>query len=410
MSISVVSAEGIARSKQNRILFVFFPIYAFLCGFVFVEPSPAEAFFLISALFLLIYSRFVGEQMLLSLLFVISTLVSLGNGVANGSLNERYFIIDIYLFMLFFIFSSVKISRETFRYLFHVTIIGFTVASTVNILFYFYAILTGSTVFFGSQVVAFGIRFKGFFKDPNVLGPFMTVPSMYWLDKFLSESQSRKSTLFIGLLMTLGVFLSFSRGAWLNYFAVLSLVILSSLKFKWSWLRVLLLMVLFLLLIYSVTGADISVLGYDLTFFFNQRLRLQSYDADRFASQQSFIEMLRENPLFGIGPGNYEVYTNYAAHSLFARLFGERGLIGFLIFITVFLLGMKKAYEKHKFLSYLLLGILLNSIFVDTFHWRHFWLLLAFSFMRIEQDPITRDCQRTLRVKSFRTSPKTDCR
>ena len=101
--------------------------------------------------------------------------------------------------------------------------------------------------------------------------------------------------------------------------------------------------------------------------------------------------MLRSNPLFGIGPGNYEFYTHYAAHSTFTRLFGERGLIGFFIFTIVFLLGMKRAYEKDKFLSFLLLGILLNSIFVDTFHWRHLWLLLAFSFMRIEKEWGTND-------------------
>jgi len=144
--------------------------------------------------------------------------------------------------------------------------------------------------------------------------------------------------------------------------------------------------VLFALFFFTLAGANIKILGYDLRLFFMQRLGLQSYDADRFASQQNFIEMLRDNPLFGIGPGNYEVYTNYSAHSTYARLFGERGLIGFVIFIIVVLLALKKAYERSKFLSFSLLGILLNSFVVDTFHWRHLWLLLAFSFMRIGQE------------------------
>jgi len=241
-------------------------------------------------------------------------------------------------------------------------------------------------VLFGTQIAAFGIRFKGLFKDPNVLGPFMIVPATYWLDRFLRESQYRKTALLTGLFISLGVFLSFSRAAWISYFSVLSLVIGSSLKSSRSWLRVLMLMVVFVLLFNFVAEADLSILGYDLRLFFSQRLGLQSYDSDRFRSQQGFIEMLRSNPLFGIGPGNYEVFTHYAAHSTVTRLFGERGLIGFFIFTIVFLLGVKRAYETDKFLSFSLLGILLNSIFVDTFHWRHLWLLLAFSFMRIEKE------------------------
>ncbi len=340
MSVSVVSAGSIVESKQNRILFVLLPVYTFLSGFVFIEPSPAEAFFLISAPLLIIHLRFTGKQLLLFLLFVIATLVSLVNGIIYGFADQRYFIIDIYLFVLFFIFSSARINRKTFQYIFHITIIAWTAACTANFLLYFYAILTGNTVLFGTQIAAFGIRFKGLFKDPNVLGPFMIVPATYWLDRFLRESQYRKTALLTGLFISLGVFLSFSRAAWISYFSVLSLVIGSSLKSSRSWLRVLMLMVVFVLLFNFVAEADLSILGYDLRLFFSQRLGLQSYDSDRFRSQQGFIEMLRSNPLFGIGPGNYEVFTHYAAHSTVTRLFGERGLIGFFIFTIVFLLGV----------------------------------------------------------------------
>ena len=259
MSVRIVFTRHITVSKQNRMLFVLLPVYAFLCGFVFIEPSPAELFFLVSAPLLLFHLRFAGEKLLLFLLFGISTMVSLVIGLMNGLVNERYFIIDIYLFTLFFIFSSVKISRKAFHRLFRIMIIAWTLACLGNFLFYFYAIFTGRTVLFGTQIAAFGIRFKGLFKDPNVLGPFMIVPATYWLNEFLSKSQYRKLTFFTGLIMSLGVILSFSRAAWISYFAVLSLVVLTAFKSSKSWLRVLLLIFLFVLLFNFLARADLSI-------------------------------------------------------------------------------------------------------------------------------------------------------
>ncbi len=67
-------------------------------------------------------------------------------------------------------------------------------------------------------------RASGTFKDPNVFGPFIIVPMLYLLSSAL-DRPLRSVILPLGVagFLMLAVFLSFSRGAWINLF--LSLLI-----------------------------------------------------------------------------------------------------------------------------------------------------------------------------------------
>lgn len=69
-------------------------------------------------------------------------------------------------------------------------------------------------------------RAKGAFQDPNVFGPFLVGPSLYLLHGLLTQPLSRAPLKVAGLLvLTLGVFLSFSRAAWaLDLFCAVALV------------------------------------------------------------------------------------------------------------------------------------------------------------------------------------------
>ena len=60
-------------------------------------------------------------------------------------------------------------------------------------------------------------RASGTFKDPNVFGPFIIVPLLYLLNVAL-DRPVRNMILPLGVVvfLVLGVFLSFSRGAWIN--------------------------------------------------------------------------------------------------------------------------------------------------------------------------------------------------
>ena len=58
-------------------------------------------------------------------------------------------------------------------------------------------------------------RAAGGFQDPNVFGPFLVTPSLYLIYGLLTGKAMHAPWRIIGLLiLSLGVFLSFSRAAW----------------------------------------------------------------------------------------------------------------------------------------------------------------------------------------------------
>lgn len=131
-------------------------------------------------------------------------------------------------------------------------------------------------------------------------------------------------------------------------------------------------------------ASDVTILNYNIKDVFISRLGLQSYDKDRFGAQEAAIDMLKINLVvffLGIGPGNYEKVTNnYSAHSLFMRTLGERGVAGSLLLILIIIVSLYILFKKSKDFKFLfasMVGLIINSFFIDTWHWRSFWILLA---------------------------------
>ncbi len=407
-----IEASKISKSEFRRIRLV--SIYVFLTGFVYFEPSFAEIFFVLTILFLLLsiklYKRIILKfekrislkfEKRISLKFnkriafttiilIISEIVSLFRGNLFGYLDLqsilRFTLIDFYLILLFLIFGSVIKQIKNQELLIHSAMKWWSIAAFINILGCFMAILIGQTDFLGVNLISFGIRFQGFFKDPNVLGPFLTIPALYWFDKYLKNYKKNWLYLVISLFIMAGIVLSFSRAAWLNIF--FSVLILLFLNFKKINLRkyfriFVFLFVIFILLIF-ILQTNITILGFNLSDFFINRLGLQSYDQDRFEAQRTFIKGLENAPLFGVGPGNYEQLSEgYATHSLYFRTLGEKGIFGLSVLAFLVIISLKNFWKIRKEYAFLLAGFignLINSIFIDSWHWRHLWILFVFGF------------------------------
>ena len=89
------------------------------------------------------------------------------------------------------------------------------------------------------------------------------------------------------------------------------------------------------------------------------------------------------------------------AHSLYVRAFAEQGILGLLSLLvmvgaTLMLAARNALNGRHTFgigsatLFGAWLGLLLNSFFVDTIHWRHLWIVAALIWagaMRPETKP-----------------------
>jgi len=119
--------------------------------------------------------------------------------------------------------------------------------------------------------------------------------------------------------------------------------------------------------------------------FLSERARLQSYDTSRFSAQESGLHLVAAYP-FGIGPGQFESYVPVSAHSTYIRALAEQGVLGLvtilaLILTTLVLAGRNAVIGRDTYgigsaaLLGAWCGLVANSAFVDTLHWRHFWIL-----------------------------------
>jgi len=230
-------------------------------------------------------------------------------------------------------------------------------------------------------------RAEGLFKDPNVFGPFLVPAALIMLEEILTPrllSWRRSTKMLLFLILALGVLFSYSRAAWLNLVVgLLAMVVV--LSFRRGAGRSASRAVALVLVACVALGAVVTFTG-SLSFL-EQRARVQTYDSGRFAGQDESLKWAVRYPV-GIGPGQYETRAHIAAHSLYARALAEEGIPG-LIALLVLMLGTLGWAGQNAILgrdtygvgSAALLGawcgVLANSFFVDTLHWRHLWLLAA---------------------------------
>ncbi len=365
-------------------------IYAFLSGFVYFEPSLSEFFFVLSFPFLLLSIKYDFKTIIFSTILIISLIASFFNGNLIGwfnlSYSIRYTVIDFYLILLFLIFVSVIKKIVDKFFLIESIMKWWTIASLINIFMCFFAIVIGRKNFGGARIISFGIRFQGFFKDPNVLGPFLTIPAAFWFEKYLKNQKRNILYLTISVILMVGVVMTFSRAAWLNIFFTIFILLLlhiNNINVK-NYLRIFSFVFLVLLLLLFLTETNIEIFGYQLSNFFRSRLGLQSYDQDRFEAQRSFVKGIEIAPFLGVGPGNYSLLTEgFATHNLYFRTLGEKGLVGMIILLILLFVTFKNFWGIKKSYAFLFsgfVGTLINSFFIDSWHWRHLWVLFVLGF------------------------------
>ncbi len=230
-----------------------------------------------------------------------------------------------------------------------------------------------------------GTRARAFFKDPNVFGPFL-VPAALLLIQETLEPRLLRSSRLVKLLMlgalTCGILFSYSRAAWLNL-VFGALIMGGVLALRRGGAGRALLFLGLTVLSAAVVVASIQVTG-QLSFL-KERAHYQTYDNQRFGAQSGGIGIGERHPL-GVGPGQFELVEPISAHSTYVRALAEEGVLGFIVLVALLygtlLLALRNAvrgWDTHGLGSTALLaawcGILANSVFVDTLHWRHLWLV-----------------------------------
>jgi O-antigen ligase len=268
---------------------------------------------------------------------------------------------------------------------------GLTAAATI-------ACATGIAGYFGlipnaEMFTKFG-RATGTFKDPNVFGPFLVPPMLYALQLALDRSLKRSlPPLLLAGLLALGVFLSFSRGAWVNILIALAVYIVLAFLTAASNARRQKLVFLGLACAALAAAVIAGALQVEkVSALVTERASVsQSYDAGpegRFGGQQKAVALILENPL-GIGAQQFAAHHHHeAVHNVYLSMALNAGWLGAGLFaiatVLTLLVGIMSAFKRTAAQPFLLIAVAafaanaFEGVIIDTDHWRHFYLLMAF--------------------------------
>ena len=231
---------------------------------------------------------------------------------------------------------------------------------------------------------------KGLFDDPNVFGPFMIVPFAFILAELVEPTLlawGRRWLLDHSAGVRCGRPLLVLASCVAEHVALVVITMIAAYALRRGGLLQATKTLGLGLIAVGVIVAALFLTG--STSFFLARAHVQYYDTARFQGQDASFELARTH-LFGIGPGQYLDVVGIAAHSTYLRALGEEGVLGLaliilLLFTTLILACGNVVRGRSTFgissvpLLGLWVGLIANSFFIDTLHWRHVWLVAGSS-------------------------------
>lgn len=399
MTLALPAPTALAQSERGRAwlgasarkaLGLIVGIWIFSGGFVIVEPSPYEVMFLLAFAIALAGGLQLRRQTLPLLFIVVAftpfALISPFFMVYQGVLDGLIFnLVTIFLLITsYFVANFVAQAPHTNMRLIAKAYVAIAlIASVVGTLAYM-GFLPGEDVF-----LRFG-RAKAFFNDPNVYGPFLILPAMFVLQRVLLTSG--RSSLWNGaayLVIFVGVFVSFSRGAW-GHLAASSLLTFAMVFFLEASarekVRLLLIAIGGLMMLAAAMAVLLSIPV--VSELFAQRFSLtQSYDTGelgRFGRIWYTIDVVLTHP-WGIGPLEYGfLRITEQPHNTYlnvALTYGWGGAIVYYLLVGSTLVAGSKALVRRAHRPLLIpvfatfVPMIALSGIIDTDHWRHWFLI-----------------------------------
>jgi hypothetical protein len=387
--LKVVIAGGIALIGLLALTIFRYDTAVFL-GFmllsvVWIQPGPPDVVFAVVFAVAAATGRLRLQRIPLSVGILVAGFIFLNllsaAFVVDPPVAERYFAITLYLAIFsFWLADYIDSASRARRLLLALLITGGLTAAASSLALYVPGFPLANRLT-GAQ------RAQGLFHDPNIYGPFVLVLALFVLEEILQPRLLRLrpvSKFALLLILGSGVLFSFSRAAWLNAaVAVFAMLVVFSLRHGGGQKAMAILVIMIAAL--AALAVFVSVSG--SATFLSDRARLQSYDTSRFSAQESGLKLVAAYP-FGVGPGQFESYVPVSAHSTYIRALAEQGVLGLvtilsLIMVTLVLAGRNAVLGRDTFglgsaaLLGAWCGLCANSAFVDTLHWRHFWLLAA---------------------------------
>ena len=258
-----------------------------------------------------------------------------------------------------------------------------------------------------SSNTTYGNRLSGPIGDPNFFAQIMVVLLPIAIDRIWNEKngvlKGLAAWIFIATLLT--VIYTYSRGSFLAL--VVAFIIMAVLRPpRLSFVLLGLVMLTFTFQFVPVNYKErISSI---FNIFPNSRTAgyVDASVQGRASENQVAWNMFRDNPILGVGVGNYNSYyqtysrklgldsrlTDRSAHNLYLEVAAERGVLGLIVFGSIIIFTLRQAFDTSKKFKQLgnkdfadladALGIsfiayLITAIFLHDAYPRFFWVLVG---------------------------------
>lgn len=305
-----------------------------------------------------IFNPFLFLFLILCLYFILLSLMS----------DNPYFSLSSSLFYVRFIFFSLCIWLLLDKYLDYFKYFTFV------LLFLYCFILIDSyfQFFIGFNILGYeynGVRLSGIFGEEFILGSFLSrMMPILFASCLITFNKNNKFIYFLSFLLIVTDVLIYISGERLAFFYISLITLLFILLIsKWKLIRLLTFIIsIFIIIFISLSNTDIkkrmiqdtveqsNILGDKKVFFTSEHQSLYV----------NAIKIYKDNMIFGIGPKMFRIYCDYPEykkrfgcsthpHNTYLQLLVETGLIGFLFFISIFIL-ISYYFAYHLYSIYFL--------------------------------------------------------
>ncbi|WP_449441883.1 O-antigen ligase family protein [Ureibacillus acetophenoni] len=225
----------------------------------------------------------------------------------------------------------------------------------------------------------YSIKFSNslFFEDPNNLATYLLLSIFITIGLCFKKIIAYKYGYLLVVVQVLGLILTLSRSAYLAaIIAILVYLFVNKLNsIGWFFLKI---------------GLISIITFFSITFIFSLNTDISAIS--RFGLWNVGINMTLSNPILGVGIGNSSIlFTQYVSsslvifnphfHNLYLTISSEIGFVGLISFLLIF---TKHLYswiasndQLYKFMCLALIAYLVQSIGVEYFASRHFWIFVA---------------------------------
>jgi uncharacterized membrane protein len=372
----------------QRVLNITLFITVLLSSIAFIEPSPHDAMMFVLLVMCVSarvsFDRKLVPLLILTIVWLLGGLLSLIR-VGDQENTIQYAGTSVYLGLAGIMFACLFCDGNLTRLLImrRAYILAALIATVAGYLGFFH-LVPHYEIFLDND------RVSATFKDPNVYGPFLVFPLLMLIISFMTNGVRLIGLVVVATLLG-GLFLSFSRGAWMH-FAVSAVVAVTLLFATTSDRRMRNRIILLAigaafaaaLLIIALTSID-SVRDMLLV----RAKPIQPYDVGpggRFWYQQLALGQILDHPN-GLGPFEFARIFGGQQHDVYMQCFLVYGWLGGTAYATLVLvtlaMGIRTALTTTPWQHYLIaayaafVGEAGEGFIVDTDHWRHFFLLLG---------------------------------